>query len=685
MINFEMSVKNIKGVGPKTLLSLNRINVFSIEDLVKHFPRGYENRGLLKPIHSLIDGEAASVVGEVCMVNGGSLSGSGKHLTKVVLKNDTGYITGIWFNQRFIKSNFKIGEKYLFYGRVSGAYGQKQIVSPEYEKIEDKVSKDILPVYPSTKNLSQKIIRNIMDTLLNLSESELIIDDILPEDIMKKYSLCHITSALKSIHFPKDMKMIEIAQKRIKFDELLILQLGLMIKKSMTDKNKGINFNISSELRDFVSKLPFKLTNAQKRCTNEVLSDMKSDRQMNRLIQGDVGSGKTIVAVIALFNAVRNGYQGIMMAPTEILASQHFQTLLALYEGWGIRTALLSGKISKKQKDEIKEKARLGEIDILVGTHALIEEDVELKNLGMVITDEQHRFGVRQRAILNQKGLNTDVLVMTATPIPRTMALFIYGDLDISIIDEMPPGRMKVDTYTVKSAIKHRVYNFARSEVSKGRQVYVVCPLIEDSDVLDVQSAVKAAEELENQYLKGLRIGLLHGKMKPDEKDEVMIKFKNGEIDVLVSTTVIEVGINVPNATLMIIENADRFGLAQLHQLRGRVGRGQYKSYCVLICDMKSDITKKRMEIMKCTNDGFKIAEKDMEIRGTGEFFGTRQHGLPGLKLADIFLDADILKITNTLAKELVMSGEIFNDDYKILRMEVERKFYQKSENIIFN
>lgn len=683
MLELEKPVQYIKGIGPKISLLFNRINIFSIEDLITHFPRAYQDRRLVKPIYSLKDGDVAPVVGEVCLIDRGHYTSTGKHMVRVVLKNDTGMIAGVWFNQRYIMNNFKIGEKCLFYGRVSAGFGEKRIINPEYEIIEGNSSSSIIPIYPSTKNLSQKVIRNALFKVLN--SEEINFQESLPEDILQKYGLCRLSDAFKNIHFPNDNLQVTEAEKRIKFEELLELQLGLMLERQRIGENNGISFSIADELKSFISGLNFKLTNAQKKAVKEILCDMKSNKQMNRLVQGDVGSGKTIVAAIAIFNAVKCGYQCAMMAPTEILASQHCGTLKELFGDFGINVELLSGKVTQKQKDEIKKKLKSGEIDVITGTHAVIQEDVEFKNLGLVITDEQHRFGVRQRALLNMKGKNPDVLVMTATPIPRTMALFIYGDLDISIIDELPPGRQKVDTYAVKPVMRQRVYNFVKKEIQKGRQAYIVCPLVEESDALNAQSAVETAESLEKGFLSGVRIGLLHGRMKPSEKDDIMMKFKNKEIDVLISTTVIEVGINVPNATVMVIENADRFGLAQLHQLRGRVGRGTEKSYCVLISEMNTEESRKRMKIMKELSDGFMIAQKDMEIRGTGEFFGTRQHGLPELKLADIFKDARILKTTNELAKELIQSGRIFNDECSILREKVMKKFRQKVDNVAFN
>lgn len=678
------SIRSIKGIGPKTALLLNKLNIFSIEDLITYFPRAYEDRISLKPISSLINGEDAAVTGGVSIIDKDRYSQSGKHITRIILKNETGYIVGVWYNQKFIKKNFKIGEQFLFYGKITKLYGETQIINPQYEKIEGEIQGNIAPVYSSTKNLSQKTIRNIIFKLLN--DENIKIGETIPLHILDKYKLSGIDDAIRNIHFPEEGSKIKAAERRLKFEELLILQLGLMMDKYSVNTSKtGIRFNIDKELETFILGLPFNLTNAQQNTLNEILNDMKSDKQMNRLIQGDVGSGKTIIAAAALFNAVKNGYQGILMAPTEILAFQHYQSLTSFYKDHGINVALLSGKISTKDKEKIKQRIRNGDINIIVGTHAIIQNDVEFYSPGLVITDEQHRFGVRQRALLSSKGENPDVLIMTATPIPRTMALFIYGDLDISIINEMPPGRQRVNTYAVGPSMRQRVYNFIKSEALKGRQAYVVCPLVEESDALDAESAVEMAKKLEMEYLKDINVGLIHGKMKPCEKDEIMEQFNSGIIKVLVSTTVIEVGINVPNATVMVIENADRFGLSTLHQLRGRVGRGQYKSHCILISEMKTDVSKKRMKIMQEIYDGLRIAEEDLKLRGTGEFFGTRQHGLPELKLADIIRDIDILKMANNTAKELVLSQSIFSDEYEALRLMVKQKFKQNMESIVFN
>lgn len=684
MLYIQEQVQSLKGIGTKIASLMNKMNIYTIEDLIMHFPRLYEDRRMVKTIDRLVDGETVSVIGEVSLIDRDRYTVSGKHITRIIIKNETEYAAAVWFNQKFIKKNFKIGEKYLFYGKINKIYGEIQITSPEYEKIHEGTFKGILPVYPITKSLSQKTTRSILYRLLKSEKINII--ESLPENIRNRFGLCEISHALRKIHFPQDDLELKAAVKRIKFEELLVLQLGLMMVKYRINKDiKGISFNVSKEIESFIAGLPFELTGAQKSAVSEILDDMKSNRQMNRLVQGDVGSGKTVVAAIALFNAVKNGYQGVLMVPTEILAYQHYQSLMAFFKHCGISVQLLSGKISKKQREKIYESVKCGNTNILVGTHAVIQDNVAFDNLGIVITDEQHRFGVRQRALLSKKGANPDVLIMTATPIPRTMALFIYGDLDISVINELPPGRQKISTYAVKPDMRRRVYNFVKKEIKNRRQVYIVCPIIDESETLEVESAVELARKLKQEYLKDVNVGLLHGKMKPADKDSIMLDFNSGKIDVLVSTTVIEVGINVSNATVMVIENADRFGLSTLHQLRGRVGRGQHKSYCILLSEMKTDISKKRMEIMQELDDGFKIAEQDLKLRGTGEFFGTKQHGLPELKLADVFTDIDILRTTNALAKKLISTEEIFNEDFKVLRMKVEHKFTQNINDITFN
>ncbi|MBH9816098.1 ATP-dependent DNA helicase RecG, partial [Clostridioides difficile] len=542
-----------------------------------------------------------------------------------------------------------------------------------------------MPVYQLTYGVTNKEIMSIIRTVLE--DKELTIQEYMPQRIIEKYRLCSIDFAVRNIHSPSSKESLKIALYRIVFEELLILQLGLFVFKSGRNKEDGIKFETSKDLKKIISALPFKLTKAQNRALDEIIQDMNLEKIMNRLVQGDVGSGKTVVALLALANCVLNGYQGALMAPTEILAGQHYISLTESLKDFGINVGLLIGSLTKKQKDTVLEQIKNNEIDILIGTHALIEDKVEFNNIGLVITDEQHRFGVMQRSKLSLKGANPDILVMTATPIPRTLALILYGDLDISIIDELPPGRQPIETIAIEKSKRDRAYNnLVRREVESGRQVYIVCPLVEESEAIEAKSAVELVEELRAEYFHDLRLGLLHGKMKSSEKDEVMRLFKDKEIDILVSTTVIEVGVNVPNATLMIIENAERFGLAQLHQLRGRVGRGSHKSYCVLIYDSKTDVCRQRMAIMEETNDGFKISEKDLEIRGPGEFFGTRQHGLPELKVANLFKHIKILKLAQQEARYIL--GEDNNLQLKenmALKKEIIDKFKDTLKEISLN
>lgn len=679
-----MDIQYLKGVGPKIGKHLNSLGVYSIEDALTYYPRDYEDRNNIKAIYDIRDGEVASVIAEVSLIYPGRRTSTGKHMNRIVFKNQTGYVIGVWFNQPYIKNNFKIGERVLLYGKITRKAGETQIVEPQYDRDFEDVSPGINPIYPTNKYLSQKNLRKVIGESLKLVDQEA--KEELPESIRKVYNLPDISTTLKNIHFPSNGEILNICRRRIKFEELLTLQLGIFLAKSkFTREENAFPIPICPEMVAFKEKLPFQLTNAQSRTVREILSDMKKTKPMNRLVQGDVGSGKTVVAAIALFNCAMNGFQGAMMAPTEILAEQHFISLSALVEDWGISIALITGSTPKKQKEQILSKLASGEIQIIVGTHALIQENVDFKNLALAITDEQHRFGVRQRAELVNKGFNPHVLVMTATPIPRTLALFIYGDMDMSIINELPPGRQYIDTHFIRPSMKDKAYNFVKSEIQKGRQAYVVCALVEESEKLELESAVEMEAFLKENYFKDFNVGLLHGKMSSKEKDEVMGRFKSGKIHVMVSTTVIEVGVNVPNATVMVIENADRFGLAQLHQLRGRVGRGSHKSYCVLISEAKTDESVERMNIMTSTNDGFVIAERDMELRGTGEFFGTRQHGLPELKMANILRDIELVKQTGELARELIESKNIYQKEYVFLKNKVEKIFSEKIDTSTFN
>lgn len=686
MEELNKDVQYVKGIGPKRAYKLNKLGIFTLKDLIYYFPRQFEDRNNLKKIAQLDNDEKATIKAVITGIETSSPK-KGMTLTKVCVKDETSSAKLVFFNQPHIKNAFRVGEMVLVFGKVKKSYKNVELTSCEIEFFtkSPKNTCKVMPIYPLTYGVTNKEIMSIMKTVLD--SEELKIKEHLPINIIKKYNLCSIDYAIKNIHSPQSKDSLKVALYRIIFEEFLILQMGLFLFKSGINDCKGIKFNKNENLDNIRSSLPFKLTKAQSRALNEIIDDMASDKIMNRLVQGDVGSGKTVVALLSLANCVLNGYQGALMAPTEILAEQHYAYLSDTLEEFNINVELLVGSCTKKQKENILKRVKNNEIDILIGTHALIEDTVEFNNIGLVITDEQHRFGVRQRSRLSDKGKNPDIIVMTATPIPRTLALILYGDLDISIIDELPPGRQPIETMAIDKKKRERVYNnLVRDEVQKGRQVYIVCPLVEESEAIEAKAATELVEELKSQYFSDLRVGLLHGKMKSSEKDNIMKMFKNKEIDILVSTTVIEVGVNVPNATLMIIENSERFGLAQLHQLRGRVGRGVHKSYCILIYASKSEVCRQRMSIMEETNDGFKISEKDLEIRGPGEFFGTRQHGIPELKVANIFKHMKILKLAQQEARYILGEDKNLNfEENKLLKNEIFDKFKYTLEEISLN
>lgn len=678
------SIQYVKGIGPKKAEKLNKLGIYTIKDLLYYFPRQFEDRSIIKKIAQLEDEEKVTVKALITNIESYTPK-KGMTITRIDVKDDTGFAKLTFFNREYIKNTFRVGDSILAFGKVkkNGRFVELNSCELEYLSTSPKNIGKLMPVYPLSYGITNK---DIMNTVRMVFESKDIkIPEYMPEYILKKYRLCGIEYAIKNIHFPKDKESLKIALYRLIFEELLVLQLGLFMYKGGSSNEKGILFKREQRLDEVLESLPFSLTRAQNRALNEIIDDMCSEKVMNRLVQGDVGSGKTVVALLALAECVLNGYQGALMAPTEILAQQHYESFTETFEDIGIKVELLTGSVTKKQKEGILQRAKDGDIDILIGTHALIEDNVEFKNIGLVITDEQHRFGVRQRGKLSSKGESPDILVMTATPIPRTLALILYGDLDISIIDELPPGRQPIETIAVEKKKRDKVYNsLVRREVDKGRQVYIVCPLVEESETLDITSATETAEEIKRDFFPDLRVGLLHGKMKPSEKDAVMTSFKNHELDILVSTTVIEVGVNVPNSTLMIIENAERFGLAQLHQLRGRVGRGKHQSYCVLIYGSNSEVCRKRMSIMEETNDGFKISEKDLEIRGPGEFFGTMQHGVPELKVANLFKHMKILKTVQQEARIIIGDDPTLDfKEYRGLKREIESKFKDKIEKDI--
>ena len=680
------NIQFVKGIGPKKALKLNKLNIFTIKDLLYYFPRAYEDRSKVKKIWQLEHDEKACTKGVITSVKSHVAKNNIK-ISKFIIKDETALLTLVFFNQDYLTKVFKQGDSVIVYGKVKREGSILEMNSPEIEFFTNSPTSTckMIPIYPLTYGVTNK---DIVNTVKNVYNNEGVsIKEYLPQYIIDKYKLCSIDFAVKNLHMPSDKQSLKIALYRMIFEEFLILQIGLFYLKNGIDDEKGIKFEKKEKLNDIIKSLPFKLTNAQSRAFDEVIEDMQSENVMNRLIQGDVGSGKTIVATLVLALAVLNGYQGALMAPTEILARQHYISLNDTLSPFDINVGLLVSSLTKKQKEKVLDKVKNGEIDILIGTHALIEDNVEFDNLGIVVTDEQHRFGVRQRAKLSKKGNNPDILVMTATPIPRTLALILYGDLDISIIDELPPGRQPIDTKAFEAKQRDFIYtNFIRDEIDKGRQVYVVCPLVEESEAIEAKAAEDLKEELKEKYFSDLNVEVLHGKMKPSLKDQIMNDFKKNKIQILVSTTVIEVGVNVPNATLMIIENAERFGLAQLHQLRGRVGRGTHKSHSILIYSSKSNICKQRMEIMEETNDGFKISEKDLEIRGPGEFFGTRQHGLPELKVANIFKHIKILKLAQEEAKNILKNDKNLSKNENILlKKEIIEKFSDIDKEISLN
>ena len=581
MVDLLKDAKYIKGVGPNRIKQLNSLGIYTLEDVISYYPRGYENRGIKKDIAELVDGEDALI--EAKCVSKMTEIRIRKNMTiyKLVVRDETATCTLTWFNVPFLKKRFIVGDTYKFFGKVKRKLNQIEMMTPIIdEQDSNKNTGRIIPIYPSTYNLSQNILRKIIENAL---EEANVLPETIPEYLIKEYKLMDINEATKQIHFPNSFEDYNRARTRLVFEELLIMQLALLTFKTNYDKDKkGISFSTDAKMSEIIDSLPFKLTNAQSRVLEEIDKDMESKKTMNRLLQGDVGSGKTAVAMCAAFKAVRSNYQVAVMVPTAILATQHYQNFKKTMDKFDIRCELLISGMAKKQKEKILEELKQGKIDIIIGTHALLQENVEFKKLGLVITDEQHRFGVRQRSIINLKGENPDVLVMSATPIPRTLALILYGDLDISIIDELPPNRQKIDTFAVTASKEERVNNFIKGQIDEGRQAYVVCPLVEESDEINAKSVLEIAEKYKNETFKDYRVEYIHGKLNKKDKEAIMEEFKNGKIDILISTTVIEVGVDVPNASIMVIENAERFGLATLHQLRGRVGRGKYKSYCIL-------------------------------------------------------------------------------------------------------
>ena len=642
-MELNQDVQYIKGVGPTKVKLLNNLGIYTLEDLITYYPRDYEDRGKPRKIEDLQDGEEALIkaipASRFHVIN----VKRNMKICKLLVRDETGTMEIVWYNQQYLKDKFIGGKWYSFYGKVSKKTGTVTMNSPVFDsENESKNTGKIIPIYPLTYKLSQNVLRQIIENGLKMVNGQ--IEEIIPDNILREYKLIGVNEATNKIHFPKDFEEFKQARQRLAFEELLTMQLLLNNLKNKTiESHNGIQFDENVKMSDIINSLPFRLTKAQLRVLEEIDKDMESNKIMNRLLQGDVGSGKTIVAIISAYKAVKSGYQMAIMAPTSILATQHLQSFTQILEPFGIKCELLISNMTKKKKEEVIEKLEKGEIDVLVGTHSILEENIVFKNLGLVVTDEQHRFGVNQRSVISAKGKNVDTLVMTATPIPRTLGLILYGDLDISSIDELPPDRKKIETYAVTKGMEERINNFIKKQINEGRQCYVVCPLVEENEEINAKSVMEMVEIYKNQVFTEFRVEYMYGKMKQKEKDQIMQEFKDGKIDILISTTVIEVGVNVPNASIMVIQNAERFGLAALHQLRGRVGRGEYKSYCILKYQGRSENIRERMKVMQDTNDGFVISEKDLELRGSGEFFGTKHDGLPEFNIANLFEDMDLL------------------------------------------
>ncbi len=686
-------IQYLKGVGPKRALKLNKIGIYTIDDLLNYFPVRYEDRRKLTKIKDIDEENKYLIRVKLRKISSKRKPNRKMSVFTASACDDTGYVNLTFFNQDYLYEKLKFDEIYYIFGKYKRTDDICEIVNPDIEHQNEtfKTGK-IMPVYRLTDSLTNNEITKLM--IVCAEDNHKRISNVLPEQIIKEYNLLNKADAIKYMHFPPNGKLYNLAKRTIGFERLLIFQLGLLnIKNRLNNKEEGIIQDKTGLAEKLLNNLPYKLTNAQLRVLNEINNDMKSNKPMNRLVQGDVGSGKTIIAIAAMLNAVESGYQASMMAPTEILAMQHYQTITEYLENSdiNINVAFLAGSTTKKNKAEILDKVKSNEIDILIGTHALIEKNVEFNNIGLAITDEQHRFGVRQRAMLANKGAssfgpgkNPDVLVMTATPIPRTLALMIYGDLDISIIDEMPPNRQEIITRVLSKNKKDKSYEFIIEEIKKGRQAYIVAPLIEESEKLELDSATEIYESLKNDYFIDFELALLHGKMSNTEKDEVMDRFYKGEINVLVSTTVIEVGVNVPNATVMLILNAERFGLAQLHQLRGRVGRGKHQSYCILVNESRASNSRDRMKVLSDTNNGFIIAEEDLKIRGPGDFFGTRQHGIEAYNLEQLVGDVTLVQDVQQLTKKILNENpKLIGQEYDSLRYDILKLF--KNENIAFN
>ena len=668
----DYNVSTLKGVGPKRVEQFERLDVHTVYDLLHFYPRTYQDWSSPVAIFGAeLSEEKVCVRATVRSAPSRFRARSGITVFECRVFDATGPMKVLIFNNKFAAAKLEPGKEFLFYGKVTLEGNMREMLSPDIEDVGEKCR--IRPVYRTTKNMSSKYIEGCMEKALAQYGS--FAEESLPYDLREQYGLLSLKEALQEIHFPSSMERMMQARRRFIFEELLDLQLGMAMLRE--DNKAGSDVILRDDCsEEFYGYLPFEPTGAQKRAVEACVRDMKSGFLMNRLVQGDVGSGKTMVAAALVYVTAKNGYQSAMMAPTEILAEQHFETMKKFFKDTGVRVELLTGSTTAAEKKRIKADLRQGDIDFIVGTHALLTEDVWFDELRLVITDEQHRFGVRQRGALAEKGEGAHVMVMSATPIPRTLALAIYGDLDVSIIDELPKGRQPIETYRIDSSIRGRAYGYIKKFLDEGRQGYIVCPLVEEGETEELVSATEYYNKITKGAFKDYRVGLLHGQMKPAEKNDVMQRFLQGDIQLLVATVVIEVGVDVPNAVIMLIENAERFGLSQLHQLRGRVGRGSYKSTCILLSDNKSQKTKERLGVMCKTTDGFEISRADLALRGPGDFFGRRQHGLPELRIADMMEDTDILEETGAAARALIASDpQLTRPEHELLKAQVDRLF----------
>ena len=671
----------LRGVGPARAELFHNLNIYTLEDLICHYPRGYEDRTRLVPICQLEVDRPACFQAVVMNTPRTAHIRKGLDLTRVQVADTTGRLNLTFFNSRYAEQNLHYGETYIFYGTVTGDYGGYGMTNPVFESPSSQgvATRRILPIYPLTAGLNNAAIVRCVQQALAICDPP---GEILPESIRQRYDILPAELAYTAIHQPKSMQEAEQARRRLIFEEFFVFSAGLSLLRASRARKKSLPYE-NTDLTAFYAALPFRLTGAQQRAIDEILRDMGRGTPMNRLVQGDVGSGKTMVAAAAAFCAARNGFQTAFMAPTEILAEQHYDTLRKLFSPMGISTALLTGSMTPKEKKQCREAIAAGDAQVVIGTHALLTDATAFNRLGLVIADEQHRFGVEQRSSLAAKGTDPHLLVMSATPIPRTLAIILYGDLDVSILDELPPGRQNVDTFLVGESYRTRINAFIRKQVQEGHQCFVVCPAVEESEELGIKSAQVWAETLQKTVFPDLRVSLLHGQMKGSQKEQVMAAFARQEADVLVATTVIEVGVDIPNATLMVIEDADRFGLSQLHQLRGRVGRGRDKSYCILVSHNKNPETLQRLKALCATNDGFRIAQEDLRQRGPGDFFGSRQSGLPVFRVADMNVDLDTLRQAQAASAQWIDQwGDSDLPEARALRARISQLF-QRSQGTL--